>query len=243
MSVASVYWGQGSSVEELISESTGVLQKVQPSFKKAREASFNLMTSVFEKGTGDIRTHVLFSVEECRPTLYFEVYKCAGLEIEARPVGSTVPIKDKLVQIQKSFGFNVSDTARILGVERRTFYLWQAGSIKGLHSRTSERLNTIFQLSNSWECLSAKPLAWARNETIPSLKMSVYEALVEESISVDAIRDAFFYVSKSIDDLAKRTRQVQTSALKNAAVNAKLPSQGDMAIILRERSEKFGSSK
>lgn len=243
MSVASAYWGHGSSVEELISGSTGVLQKVQPTFKKARQASFNLMTSVFEKGTGDIRTHVLFSVDECKPTLYFDVYKCAGLEIEARPVGSTIPIKEKLVRIQESFGFNVSDTAKILGVERRTFYLWQSGSIKDLHSRTSDRLDTIFQLSTNWECLSSKPLAWARNEIIPSLRMSVYEALVEESISVEAIRGAFVNVSISIAELAKRTRQVQTSALKDAAVKAKLPSQSEMARILRERSVKFDSSK
>lgn len=71
-----------------------------------------------------------------------------------RPGGS---VPERVARIRASLGLNVSETARVLGVQRPTVYAWLAGQSRPQRSHWL-RLIAIEEVAEAWLHISALPL-------------------------------------------------------------------------------------
>ncbi|KJS09090.1 MAG: hypothetical protein VR73_03375 [Gammaproteobacteria bacterium BRH_c0] len=182
------------------------------------------------QGTGVEKTLLMLTTIDHQPAVVLPDNDCH------RYSGQKPDLIDMLRTLDERFGFNVSDLARILRVERKTVYLWKANPDTEVQHAKRERLQLLLDLSSTWANLSSKPLVWARHECPKALNgNSLLEYLSRETLDKNLLEDIFGQLALRIDELAKAVRKGQNDAIKVAATRTRLPDSDEIAAKLKAR--------
>lgn len=118
--------------------------------------------------------------------------------------GNSAP--ERVARIRASLGLNVSETARVLGVQRPTVYAWLAGQSRPQRSHWL-RLIEIEDVAAAWSRLSALPLG--EEVRLPTIDgRSLVDLLTDDPLPVDAIQAHLAAVAPTTRGTAPATTRV-----------------------------------
>jgi hypothetical protein len=127
--------------------------------------------------------------------------------------------KEKLEALRKYMGFNISEIASILQIQRPTVYEWLGTDNPKLRKSNRKRLNAIYEICEKWHQTRVGRLGQYVRRAIYKNK-SLFDLLSEENLNYEIIYEAMGHLEKIIKDAAtnktihKRSLNRQKNAIK-----------------------------
>jgi DNA-binding transcriptional regulator YiaG len=180
--------GVSYQVLEFLGEyARGVFGSVDPDWRFRYDAAVEIALAPLQTASG-------IAVRERAPA-----------STQTRPGGSA---PERVARIRASLGLNVSETARVLGVQRPTIYAWLADQSRPQRSHWL-RLIAIEEVAAAWLRLSALPLGEeVRRPTIDG--RSLVDLLTDDPLPVRLIHAHLAAIAPGTRGAAPTTTRVQS---------------------------------
>jgi len=122
---------------------------------------------------------------------------------------------EMVAALQQCLSFNITDIAKILGVQRPAIYSWLGNESVEPHPRNKAKLKEVSKIAFSWNKLSNEPVGKYNKEPLIQEK-SLLEALASDSIDTEAVQDALTVIKQTKNKQKKYKRKSVATLAREA---------------------------
>ncbi len=127
---------------------------------------------------------------------------------------SQVDVRERLGGLKRYLSLNVSDLARVVGVERPTIYAWLDDRSEP-HRSNLRKVDQVYRLAQAWRSMSSVPIGKYLRESLAD-SPPLLELLTSAELDEYAIRYAFSQIKAMIDRQSAARREQQPSVTEMA---------------------------